>query len=251
MLTKTMRVLAVAALFGAAAYAGADQLQDSETFFNNGLVHLKEGRTAMALQEFQKSVKSDPKNPYAFKGLGLTYMQMRKWDDAIAALRKAIALNPYFPDAHNDLGTALMLAGKRAEGKAEFAVAFNDATNPTPEKTAANLGQAYFEEKSYVEAANWFRTAVNRNKLYPDAYLGLADSLMAIGNVEETIAYLPSGAKEIPDNAQIQLALCQAYSKAGRLAEARARCEDAARRDPTGASGRRASALLKTFTVAR
>jgi tetratricopeptide (TPR) repeat protein len=245
------RAFAVAVLVGLPALAGADSAQDAEAFFNQGLVHLREGRAEMALDQFKKAVRIDEKNPYALKGLGLAYMQMHKYDDAVAALRKALVINPYYVDVHNDLGTALMLSGKRAEGKAEFQSAFNDATNPTPEKSAGNLGQAYFEEKNFVEAANWFRTAVNRNKLYVDGYLGLADALTRLGNTEETIAYLQSGAKEVPASGPIQLALCQALSGAGRLAEARKSCEEAARRDPVGPSGRRAVELLKTFQAAR
>ena len=81
----------------------------------------------------------------------------------------------------NDLGTALILSGRRNEGKNEFLTAFNEPTNPTPEISSRNLGQAYLEEKHYPEAINWFRTSLNRNQTYPDAYLGLADALVAAG----------------------------------------------------------------------
>ena len=39
--------------------------------------------------------------------------------------------------------------------------------------------------------------------------------------------------------------LGEAYYRAGRFTEAKARLEEAARRDPVGASGRRATELLK------
>ena len=45
-------------------------------------------------------------------------MQLGKYDDAVEAFRKALEINPYYVDVRNDLGTALLLSGKRTEGKA-------------------------------------------------------------------------------------------------------------------------------------
>src|SRR5438093_1835139 len=217
---------------------------DSELSFNAGLAHLRENRPDLALEQFKKAVKEDPKNAYAYKGLGLTYAQLRKFPDAIAAFRRALQLNPYYVDVRNDLGTALVLSGKRAEGKAEFLAAFNDPTNPTPEISARNLGQAYFEEKNYPDAVNWFRTSFTRNKAYPDPYLGFADAVGAMGRPEEAVGPLEVAVKEVPGDAALLLALGQAYYRAGRFTEARNRLEEAARRDPDGATGRRANGLI-------
>jgi Flp pilus assembly protein TadD len=237
----------MAALVGLFVAAGAhgQTNPDAEAHFATGVSHLREGRVDMALEDFQKAAKLDPKNAYVMKGLGQAYAAKRKWSDAVAAFRKALELNPYYVDVRNDLGTALVLAGDREEGKKEFHQAFSDPTNPTPEISARNLGQVYFEEKNYAEAINWFRTSLNRNKAYSDAYLGLTDALLAVGRSDEIIPQLETGAKELPEEPSLQLALGQAYFKAGRFTEARARLEEAARKDPTGASGRRAAEVLK------
>lgn len=220
---------------------------DSEARFNAGLTHLRDGRPKLALEEFQQAIKQDPKNPYFHKGLGLAYATLKRFDDAADAFRKALVLNPYYTDVRNDLGMALVLAGKRQAGKAEFLAAFNDPTNPTPEISSRNLGQAYFEEKNYAEAANWFRSSLNRNKAYPDAYLGLADAFAALGRAEDGITTLETGLREIPESTAIQLALGEAYYRAGRFSDARARLEDARKRDPNGPDARRAAELLKHF----
>jgi Tfp pilus assembly protein PilF len=220
---------------------------ESEASFNAGLTHLRENRPALALEQFKKAIKEDPKNPYAYKGLGLTYTQLGKLSDAISALRKALELNPYYVDVRNDLGTALVLSGKRAEGKAEFLAAFNDPTNPTPEISARNLGEAYMEEKNYREAVNWFRTSFTRNPSYPDPYLGFGDAVAAMGRPEEAVEPLEAALKQVPGHPPLLLSLGEAYYRTGRFSEARTRLEDAARRDPVGPSGRRARELLKSF----
>lgn len=220
---------------------------DAEARFNAGLTHLRDGRPKIALQEFQAAIRQDPKNPYFHKGLGLAYATLKRFGDAAEAFRKALELNPYYTDVRNDLGMALILDGKRQAGKAEFLAAFNDPTNPTPEISSRNLGQAYFEEKNYAEAANWFRSSLNRNKEYADAYLGLADALVSLGRAEEALAMLETGSREAPASTAIQLSLGEAYYRAGRFADARARLEEARKQDPNGPGARRAAELLKHF----
>ncbi|HET7747578.1 MAG TPA: tetratricopeptide repeat protein [Vicinamibacteria bacterium] len=224
-------------------------VMDPETRFNIGLAHLRDGRPQLALEEFRRAVKQDARNPYFHKGLGLAHAALRQYGDATASFRKALELNPYYVDVRNDLGTALILAGKRAEGKTEFLTAFNDPTNPTPEVSARNLGQAHFEERNYNEAINWFRTSLSRNKSYADAYLGLSDALLALNKAAEAATVLETGVRECPDAAAVQVSLGDAYFRLGRFADARLRLEEAQRKDPMGADGRRAAELLKHFPV--
>jgi len=218
---------------------------EAEAKFNVGLSHIREGRLDLAIDTIKQAIKLDPKNAFFYKGLGTAYAAKQKWNDAIEAYRKALDLNPYFSDVRNDLGTSLVLSGKREEGKKEFITLYSDPTNPTPEMTARNLGWCYFEEKNYTEALSWYRTAISRAKNYPDAYLGAGDSLLGLGKLDEAIQILEQGQRELSDDAQINLALGEVYLKAGRLSEARQKLETAARRDPSGISGRRAVELLK------
>jgi Tfp pilus assembly protein PilF len=240
------RFLVLALAVSAPAVAPAQGV-DPESSFNAGLNHLREGRPAMAVEAFRKAVREDGKNPYFHKGLGQAYLATGKFDDAVNSFRKALELNQYYVDVRNDLGTALILSGRRNEGKNEFLTAFNDPTNPTPEISSRNLGNAYLEDKAYAEAVNWYRTSVNRNHSYPDAYLGLADALVASGKLDDAVATLEAGAKECPQSAAILLNLGEAYSRVGRLGDARTRLEEARRRDPVGPAGRRAAQLLQQF----
>ena len=247
---RWLDIAVVVALVGGGVPTPAPAQQqntDAEARFNAGLTHLREGRPRLALEEFQRAIKQDDENPYFYKGLGLAYASLKKFDDAVGAFRKARALNPYYTDVRNDLGTALVLSGKREEGKAEFLGAYNDPTNPTPEISSRNLGQAYLEEKNYAQAANWFRSSLNRNKAYPDSYLGLAEALVALGRRQEAVSLLETGARECPGSTAMKVALADAYYRAGRFDAARPLLEDAQRADPSGLEGRRAAELLKHF----
>jgi Tfp pilus assembly protein PilF len=239
---------------------GKEPNAEAEITFNTGVTHLREGRTDMALDSFKKAIARDPKNPYFYKALGIAYSQMAdkcpatdsacrlpKFNEAVAAARKALELNPYYVDARNDLGTWLLRSGKREEGRKELMAAYEDPTNPTPEHAARNLGLSFLEDKRPDQAQMWFYSAVQRNKNYPDAYIGLADLLLAQQKVDEAVRQLEVGTKENPDDIGLMLALGQAYHRAGRLAEARSRWERVAAKDPAGPTGRRALELLRTL----
>jgi Tfp pilus assembly protein PilF len=238
-------LLAAVLVLSAGPSSFAQSSADGEARFSTGLMHMREGRIDLALEEFKKAVKADPKNPYFQKGLGQAYAAKKRWGDAADAFRRALELNPYYVDVRNDLGMALILGGNREAGKKEFLTAFGDPTNPTPEISARNLGQVYYEEKNYAESVSWYRTSVNRNKGYGDAYVGLADALAASGRQEEALLQLEAGVKEAPEDTVLVLALGQTYLKAGRFTEARTRLEEVVKKDPTGPAGLRATALLK------
>ena len=248
-LARPRAILAFAALLASAAAvpAAAQSSAEAEQRFSTGVMHLREGRVDLALDELKKAVKEDPKSPYFQKGLGLAYAAKRQWKDAIECFRKALELNPYYVDVRNDLGAALIGSGDREGGKREFLSAYSDPTNPTPEISARNLGEAYLQEKNPAEAANWFKTSVGRNKGYPAAYIGLAEALLGLGRVDEAVSQLQQGIQEAPGDPELGLAYGQVLAKGGRFAEARTQLEDVVKKDPAGAAGRAAAEQLKAL----
>jgi Flp pilus assembly protein TadD len=232
------------ALAGTRAIA---QGEDAEMIFNVGLGHLRDNRPAQALEELQRAAKKEPKNPYFQKGVGLAHLALRQYPEAIASFRKALELNPYYADARNDLGTALLLSGQRDEGKNELLRAFNDPLNPRPDLTARNLGRAYLDDKAFDTALTWFKTSVQRNRRLSEGYLGIAATLTAQGRVEDAIAGLEEGLSNTADSTDVLVALGEAYYRAGRFAEARTRLERAVKKEAESPAGRRAAELLQNF----
>ncbi|MEO5763371.1 MAG: tetratricopeptide repeat protein [Vicinamibacteria bacterium] len=233
---------------------------EAEIRFGAGARLLRDGFPDRALGEFQAALKKDPKNSFYLKGLGLAYSQMAdrcKLGDnacktenlkrAVDAAQRALVLNPDYVDLRNDLGIAYLRLGKRVDGKAELAKAFADPQCPTPEVTAWNLGQAYFEEKEYSEAFNWYQAAQNKNKGLAASYVGMADVLVILNQPESAIAQLETGMKEAQGNTMIQLSLGDVYMKLGRFQDARAAYEGVLKKDPAGPSGQQATERLKAF----
>ena len=64
---------------GARAATPALAQDSAEESPSSGVMHLREGRVDLALEEFKRAVEDDPKNPYFQKGLGLAYAAERDW----------------------------------------------------------------------------------------------------------------------------------------------------------------------------
>ena len=83
------------------------------------LASLNRTKEAMAFNEF--AVDRDPVNPISYGNLGFGYLLEARWDDAIAACRKALSLSPEFIAGRFCVGEALLYRGDAELAAAEFA----------------------------------------------------------------------------------------------------------------------------------
>ena len=91
-----------------------------------GWLHLDAGRFdvapdrdaayALALKNAAHANAIDPDNVLALKALGSIYHYMGRFEESVAAMRKALHLNPNDPDAMAQLGWRLAVRGDFAEG---------------------------------------------------------------------------------------------------------------------------------------
>lgn len=103
-------------------------------------------------------------------------------EEAIARLRKALALYPDYIIAHNDLGTQLLRLGRLDEAASEFrkAIALDDkAFNPK-----LNLGIVLVQQHKFAEATNVLNAALALDSGSPAARLYSGLSLLAQGSLE-------------------------------------------------------------------
>jgi tetratricopeptide (TPR) repeat protein len=112
------------------------------------LIARSEGQAEEAVPHLQKVLAADPNDLGANVTLGQVYLQLRRFDDAIAAFRLSLAAEPYNVSAAYNLAVALNRADKRDEGQA--AMARFQVLRDSPYKTA--LSSNYLEQGRYAEA---------------------------------------------------------------------------------------------------
>jgi len=87
-------------------------------FGNDSLVSL--GRFDEAIAAGKRAVELDPLSPIINADLGVTLYLARRYDDAIQQLRKTLAIDPSFFYAHYNLGVALQLKGDLPAAISEY-----------------------------------------------------------------------------------------------------------------------------------
>lgn len=144
--------------------------------FREGKRALQSGDLEAAERCFRRVIALDPKSSAAYVNLGVVYMRQKRWDEALAQLRKAEALSPGQPGISLNIG----LAYYRESDFTEALAPFSEALRLAPDSAQARylLGLCYFFTNRFKEAAEalsplWEKESGNLNYLY---VLGVAAS---------------------------------------------------------------------------
>jgi tetratricopeptide (TPR) repeat protein len=144
----------------------------------------------MAVTEFEK---------------GNQLLQQGKLEDALAAYRLAIELNPDLSWSHHNLGEALGKLGKLDEAIAAFRCAIE--LNPDFSWSYHHLGDALDRQEHWEEAVVAFGRAIELNAEHFGTYCGLGHSLEKLGQLDEAIAAYEQALQLNPDTDWIQYKL--------------------------------------------
>ena len=128
--------------------AAAIAPQAPQPYYILGLIAKLQSRADEALIAFQKVLKIDPNDVGTNINVGQIYSQQRKYPEAIAAFRLALAAEPYNATALYSLGQALMRAGQREEGQ-NVTERFKQLRE---RGSATTVGNNYLEQGRYAEA---------------------------------------------------------------------------------------------------
>jgi adenylate cyclase len=126
-----------------------------------------------AINLAHKSLALDNSLPGPHGLMSQIYLHERQHDKAIAAAKKAVALEPNLAFAYTWLGSALMYAGRPHEAIRSYEKAMRRNPFP-PGYYIRDLGEAYRMAGRYREAITKFKRAIRGNPDYLEAHLGLA-----------------------------------------------------------------------------
>ena len=112
--------------------------------------------------------------------LGVVAHQFGRNDEAAELIRRSIAINPNFAEAHGNLGVVLKNQGKFAEAIESCRTALQ--LNPDNPEVHNNLGNALAGQGSFDEAIVAFRRAIQLRPDYAAAYCPATASARLSGN---------------------------------------------------------------------
>jgi len=150
---------------------------------NLALVYDRTGRTAAAIDEYDKVLKLKPDDVTAHADLGYALARSGRVQDGIAHLRRALELKPDYVEAHTNLGIALFELGQREEAIAHFKEAI--ALKPDRASSYLDLGMAYLRSERPGDAIVYLKQAVALQPGNAEAYANLGLALDKIGRNDE------------------------------------------------------------------
>lgn len=236
----------VLALAACVTTGGNDPKKMAQGYYDRGISYLQVKDFERALVEFQRSLKTDPKNKLPYYALGVVNDLMGKYDDAVAFYKEALDLDSSFSEAHNALGVVYTKQQKWKDALKSFQKALDNKLYATPHVPYMNMGDLFMTQHEYLKAVDAYRESkrlVNQDII--TYKIGMA--LLGAGNEREAIAELREGTSMSPRNPDMRLALGLAFLKDGNKKAALAEFRLVAEIAPKGDLARTAQDYIATL----
>jgi serine/threonine protein kinase len=188
---------------------GRTQLFD---LVNHGASLSLMGNHSEGLRRLTEALRRDPMSKAAWLNRGNVYSRIGEYDKALADHNKALELEPQFPEA-------LLAKADDYVGLGRYRDALTDVTAFRQSRPNSTIGLClHAEVLSRLDHANeGLRLANQANQLDPDnprvhQVLGVVN--MAVGRVDDAIAWLDKALAEYPDSFKSHVAMLRAlYAK--------------------------------------
>ncbi len=197
---------------------------------NLGSALLDLDRAEEAEAAFRTALDLQPAYAEAWCNLAAALLELRRFADAEAAARRALALAPAHPEAHLNLGMAEMRLKRLEAAAASFRAAL--ALAPRMAKAHRNLGVVLKELNQFDAALLCYGRALLLEPDSPDTHLNLGNLLLALRRYEEALGAAEETLRLKPDSALAYLCLGNALDALGRHDEALAAHDQALARTP-------------------
>lgn len=149
----------------------AEPAKESAEALAAGLRDQQGGQTAKAIDEYQRGLRADARNPGLHNNLGVALRDSGRLDEAIEAFQAALNIDPKYEKALNNLGVSRYQQGNYAEAVDLFSQALR--INPANVESSINLGMIYFLAQRWDEALSAFQQALKYNPRSAEAHYNL------------------------------------------------------------------------------
>jgi TolB-like protein/predicted Zn-dependent protease len=175
--------------------------------------------TERAKEAAEKAVRSDPTLADAYAALGFTKMNADyDWQGGFKNYERAVQINPNSVLAHFWLETYYIQNCRYEEALAELEKAL--AIEPKLLVLWHNLAWVYFNCRRFEDSIKIHQQIIETNAAYPFANLSYSWVLCRAGRFDEAIEQARRGFELAPENPMYRCGLASAFAAAGKNAEA-------------------------------
>ncbi len=188
--------------------------------YNNYAVAIAEQeRYAEAIPYLRKAIKLDPHYPDAWSNISVCYCRIGKLDIAIESLRRALTINPHYPEFYNNLSSYLLTKKEYAEVKRLTQHAIK--LRPYYGKAHFNWGQALYEEGDKLGAFERIKFAcINADYQAVESFKSYAELSVELQKYEDALVGFTHLAELTPHDADVIFNIGNAHYCLNHLDEA-------------------------------
>lgn len=253
---------------------------DPRVFYMSALLASDRGDLQAAIKDFQAALHRDPTLLGAWQDLGLAYVKLTRWSEAVETfaelarrdaaavdaaylhalalfnagrasdaereVRRALRINAGAAEAHTLLGVILAARGN-ANAEAIEVLSQAVALNPNSFDAHFYFGRTLYATKDYAGAVSELRSAVGLNPLHAEARFFLGTALESAGESGAAMAEYRELVKMDPESAIGLLGLGALLLKQGKTEEAISALERSTSLDPRNFEA--SWALGRAFTL--
>ena len=170
--------------------------------FEAGVVAAQAGNHQGAIDAFTQAVAQLPTCADCYYNIAVSQEEMKNWEAAEAAYKKAIENKPAYPEAYNGLAAMytkqgkLDLAGEASGKAAELSMASVGGGNAGE---LFNAGVGLWNANKFPEAQMAFESAIKADANHGDAHFMLGKVFLNLGKLPEAAAEFTAYLKIAPD----------------------------------------------------
>jgi len=191
---------------------------DARKEFEKGLALFNAGNYEQAVPHFVKATELEPEYGRAYLYLGRSYLNLRRWLDAIPPLRTAYSLSPAETrkEALDILLDALLAAATDAFKRGNFQGALTylrEGLSLSPQSapfqhqlvdSLIGFGGQLLSQGKFSEAISAYTEVIDLSPNHFDAYLGLAKAFFKQGNLMQALQAAKKAAAINPSSGEAQ-----------------------------------------------
>jgi len=181
--------------------------------YQMGISHFSENNMAAALAELTEAEKYDDDNAELYNYLGMAYYNKKKFEIAEQKYLRALALKPNYSEVRNNLGVDYLEMRRWDDAIYQFKVVTEDVFYQNQAAANINLGLAYFGKGDYPKALLQMRSVVTNYPRDPRGRLNLGRVYFALDKTDLAIEEYKKALESSRDYANAYYNLGLAYLK--------------------------------------
>lgn len=219
-LGKLFSAFCLALLVSGCAHITEKDREQAQIHYDLALQNLVK-QPQSAFSETDEALKLDPGMADAWHVRGiLLHTAFGRLDEALTAYMKALELKPNFSEARTNLGNLYVDMKRYDDAIAQYDKALNDVLYKDPYIAHGNMGWAYYKKGDMAQAIDHLKASITINPKYCLGHLKLGQLYEEQQNSDESCKYFSRYREHCPDRADAWQYDGLCHAKKGETAEA-------------------------------